>query len=644
MCGIAAILSKSEDTPATEESLNLMLQSMKHRGPDTDGVYRDKMIGLAMNRLSIVGIENGSQPIFNENSSIILVCNGEIYNHQKLRDQLQRSGHSFSTHSDVEVIIHLYEEYGEKCMQFLKGIFAFALWDKEKQTLLVARDRMGVKPLYFLDTGTQMIFASETKALFSQLEKEPALDMQGFSDYHTFRFIPNSHTIFQDVKKISPAQYMLIKSNHQIDTGFYWRPEPRFSSEKQTNQTIDEKIRALQSIILNAVKDQFVSETKSGILLSGGLDSSALLAVHHKYHSEQPNTFTVAFEQPNTPTDRSHYSEIDDAELVAKTFDSNHTFEIYSAQQALEALPSIIGSLSEPIADPTMIPLWFASRLASKANCKVIFSGEGLDELFNGYAVYKQTNWLRVLQLAPKSVRKLGFSLASQLDLPGQGTIQKTLTNPSEWYQGIGGLFTQEEKRQLFQEEIWNQMKYQNSQAQVEKIMYPVRDKSFLQQMSYFDIFAWLPENTFVKSDNISMSHSVELRVPFVDNQVVEYALQTQDNLKLRWNNGKWIVKQALTPLLPSQVIKRKKAGFPIPLTAWIFDEWQDFVLTTLLDPNAYTRDFYREQEVMRLFDSSHTEQKQRAARLLWTLLTLELWYKEKQKTISMPQLETVGS
>jgi asparagine synthase (glutamine-hydrolysing) len=623
MCGIAVILSKSEINPVEEERLRHMLHCMNHRGPDTEGVYIDRTVGLAMNRLSIVGIETGNQPIFNENSSIVLVCNGEIYNHKKLRKQLLQAGHSFSTDSDAEVIVHLYEQYGKSCVEFLEGIFAFALWDKEKQLLLVARDRMGVKPLYYVDTGTHLLFASETQALFTSLNMDLNFDMQGFSDYHTFRFTPGNHTIFRDIKKLKPAQYLVIQQN-RINSGFYWIPKLDQSVKKE-NYSIQNKVHTLRSLIVNAVKSQFAYEVKPGILLSGGLDSSALLAIHHMFYQEPIDTFTVSFEPPRIPIDVNQYSEIEQAANVAKAFSSNHIAEVYSAQQALEALPSIIGSLSEPIADPTAIPLWFVCRLAHQAGCRVVFSGEGLDELFNGYKVYKQTHWLRVLQLAPRTVRQFGLSLFNQFNLPGQSLLKKTLSNTWEWYQGVGGLFSSKEKKQLLQKHIWEQIQNQNPQAQVEKIMYPVRDGSILQQMTHFDVFAWLPENTFAKSDNISMAHSLELRVPFVDNGIVEYALQMEDNLKLRGNTGKWIVKQSLKDLLPSWIIKRRKAGFPVPLTAWIFNEWRDFVLTTLLDPNAYTRDFYKKEEITKLYNTPKNGQG-RAARLLWALLTLELW------------------
>jgi asparagine synthase (glutamine-hydrolysing) len=623
MCGIAVMLSKSEINPVKEECLRLMLYSMKHRGPDTEGVYIDKNIGLAMNRLGIVGGETGNQPIFNENSSIVLVCNGEIYNHKKLRKQLLQSGHSFSTDSDVEVIVHLYEQYGTNCIEFLEGIFAFALWDKEKQLLLVARDRMGVKPLYYVDTGTHLLFASETQALFTCLNMQLNFDMQGFSDYYTFRFVPGSHTILRDIKKLKPSQYLAIQQN-RIHNGFHWTPNFSRPADKKNN-SVKNKIHTLRSLIVHAVKSQFAYEVKAGIFLSGGLDSSALLAIHHMFYHEPIDTFTVSFEPPSIPTDANQYHEIEHAAHVAKAFSRNHIAEVYSAQQAMEALPSIIGHLSEPIADPTVIPLWFVSRLASQAGCRVVFSGEGIDELFNGYKVYKQTHWLRALQFVPRPVRQFGLSFLHQFNLPGQNILKKTLSNTWEWYQSVGGLLTLQEKKQLLQKEIWHQIQNQNPYEQVQKLMNPVRDGSILQQMTHFDVLAWLPENTFVKSDNISMAHSIELRVPFVDNRVVDYALQTEDHLKLRRNTGKWIVKQSLKDLLPDSVLKRKKNGFPVPLTAWIFNEWRDYVMTTLLDPNAYVQNFFKKEEIIKLYNTPKKGQG-RAARLLWALLTFELW------------------
>jgi asparagine synthase (glutamine-hydrolysing) len=448
-------------------------------------------------------------------------------------------------------------------------------------------------------------------------------DMQGFSDYHTFRFVPGSNTILRDIKKLKPAQYLVIQQN-RINNGFHWTPNFSLPAEKK-NDSIKKKIHTLRSLIVNAVKSQFAYEVKAGIFLSGGLDSSTLLAIHHMFFREPIDTFTVSFEPPSIPVDANQYHEIDHAAHVAKAFSSNHITEVYSAQQAMEALPSIIGRLSEPIADPTVIPLWFVSRLASQAGCRVVFSGEGIDELFNGYKVYKQTHWLRALQFVPRPIRKFGLSFLNQFNLPGQNILKKTLSNTWEWYQGVGGLLTLQEKKQLLQKEIWNQIQNQNPYEQVEKLMNPVRDGSFLQQMTSFDVLAWLPENTFVKSDNISMAHSIELRVPFVDNRMVDYALLIEDHLKLRGNTGKWIVKQSVKDLLPSSVLKRRKNGFPVPITAWIFNEWRDYVMTTLLDPNSFTRNFYKKEEIIKLYNTPKKGQG-RAARLLWALLTLELW------------------
>lgn len=636
MCGIAVVLSKSKFNPIEEAQLHQMLRVMEHRGPDTKGIFMDKTVGLAMNRLAITGVETGDQPIFNENETVVIVCNGEIYNYKELRDQLQKEGHSFSTDSDVEVIVHLYEQYGVKCLDFLNGIFAFALWDREKQCLLVARDPMGVKPLYYVDTGTHILFASETQPLINHLHQDLHFDVQGFSDYHTFRFTPGNRTTFHGIKKLQPAQYFILQEN-KVNKGFYWGPRSgNFTPLHNRIDPTQNHIENVKKLLIDAVTIQFAPEVKSGILLSGGVDSSTILAIHHHYGQESPNTFTVSFERPGIPMEMDQYSEIDYAARVADAFQSNHVAEVYSARDALEALPSIIGSLSEPIADPTIIPLWFATRLARQEGCKVVFSGEGLDELFNGYRVYKQIYWLRALQIMPRFARQLGLSLSHRLQLPARGLLNRTLSPPWEWYQGIGSVFTREEQKRMLQKEIWALIQKENPQNHVEEMMQPVRNESVLKQMTHFDVFAWLPENTFVKSDNVSMSHSIELRVPFVDLRLVEYALQVEDDLKLRWGIGKWIVKEAMKDLLPEWVVKRRKAGFPIPLTSWVFDEWKDFILSTLLDPNASTRDLYKKEEIVNLYQNSDQNQG-RSARLIWTLLTFELWCQAKKADNTMP-------
>ncbi|MCF8567658.1 asparagine synthase (glutamine-hydrolyzing) [Alicyclobacillus tolerans] len=636
MCGIAVVVPKPlfqgpDKMFAFGDSLHTMIESMEHRGPDGVGFYYDDEIGLAMTRLAIVGGNSGMQPIWNEDHTIALVCNGEIYNHQELRKMLEEHGHVFSTQSDVEVIVHLYEMYEEQCVQSLEGIFAFAVWDSVRHRLLAARDHFGVKPLYYAETDTEILFASELRALLKCPQVDEDLDSRGFAAYHAFRYVPANETLVQGIKKMAPAQYVVIQ-NGVPEFFSYWSPQTVWTRERTGQQALGSaplRTEALKTHLVNAVKAQATDDVKTGVLLSGGLDSTALLALYRQQlqNGPGPDAYTVSFTKPKDWVEESEYNEIEQAQAIANALGTRHIARRYTPQEVLTCLPDIIKALDEPIADPTAIPLWFACRLARREGVKVLYSGEGLDELFNGYEVYRQKYWLETLKMVPDPLRRLAQVVLTQFGLPGTGILQRSLSSPAQWYQGVGGIFSSSEWKRILREGALH--RYGGSEAldYAEKVLAPVQDKNVLTQMTYFDILSWLPENTLVKSDKISMAHSVELRVPFLDKRVVEFSLSVADRDKIRGKTGKWIVREALAEVVPGEVLRRKKAGFPIPLTAWIFNEWKDFVLSSLLDPNAYTRDLYNTAEIERLMSATGAA-KRRSARLVWTLLSLELWHR----------------
>lgn len=646
MCGIAAILLKPDSelcsNPRTiKDDLDAMICVTRHRGPDSDGMYiNEKIVGLGMNRLTIVGGQSGKQPIWNEDHSVVVVCNGEIYNYHSLRLELEMDGHTFSTSSDVEVIVHLYEQYKEDCVKHLEGIFAFTLWDLSKKKFFSARDRLGVKPLYFTVTKERYIFASEIRALLIHKDVEKNIDNGGFSQFHLFRFVPGDRTIISGIHKLRPGECITIDNKYALVRSFYWSPVT-VMKERKINTPYKKKVRDLREKLLNAVLSQEVSGVKSGILLSGGLDSSALLAMHHHLLGTVPGAFTVGFTTPRQYTQLSEFNEIESAADVAKQFGASHVSECYTPLQVLSCLPDIIKALDEPIADPTAIPLWFATRLAHQSGVKVLFSGEGLDELFNGYEVYRQIYWLQMLKLFPRMARRLALLFVNQFNLPGAGILKKSITSVSDWYQGVGGTFKSYELEAILANGQEGKFNNSSALAYAREILEPVQHQSALVQMTLFDLMAWLPENTLAKSDKISMAHSVELRVPFLDYHIVEFALKMDKRDKLRGKTGKWIVRDALAHIVSEKVIRQKKAGFPIPLTSWMFNEWKDFVLDTLRSESAVTRCIYRAEEIESLFKVP-VNGRRRAARLLWTLLCFEIWLKQVYYPTLRPNLDMV--
>jgi asparagine synthase (glutamine-hydrolysing) len=444
MCGIAVIVSKTDRADVYTNALRQMLDRMNHRGPDDRGEYLSDQAVLGMDRLAIVDCEGGSQPIWNEDRTVCVVANGEIYNHGVLRELLSGKGHRFESGSDAEVLVHLYEEYGETMLERLDGIYAFAVWDTVHKKLMVVRDRVGVKPLYFMESDHAFLFSSELNALLHADPSQPFyMDLKALSEYHGFRFVTAPHTIVHEVNKLPPAHWAVIQ-NGQMTVRKYWSPQ---SSVHTAARREDE---TLLDLFEQAVIDQEAPEVKSALFLSAGLDSSALLAIQTKHYARQPLTLTVGFEKPMEHANRLEYDELAEASRTAQIYGAEHYAERYTASAVLTELPRIIAALDEPIADPTAIPLWFVSKMAREAGCKVAYSGEGLDEIFYGYSVYSLANWLEYLGKLPAGVRSFALKFVKKFGISGQGVLERSLRPMSEWYQGIGGAFTRQEKERLF--------------------------------------------------------------------------------------------------------------------------------------------------------------------------------------------------
>jgi len=666
MCGIAVMVPKSNFDRPQPKVLHDMLARLEHRGPDGAGAWVNDRIGLAMRRLAIVGGDSGEQPIWNEDHSVAVVCNGEIYNYQRVREQLEADGHRFSGESDVEVIVHLYEKYQTDCVHYLEGTYAFALWDELRHSVLVVRDRVGVKPIYFAETSEAFLFASEIGALLAHQDLSTDLGDIGLALYHTFRFVPGTYTVLDKIRKLPPGHLAVIQHG-RLQLRSYWQPfvgsggridtatdrnsetasrgaaGSLWRASIQRSKLLAQEIQHAQELLFDAVQSQVAPAVKASVLLSGGLDSTALLAMMQKATGQAQHTLTVGFERPRGFAERREYSELDQAQSVADAFHSHHQAELYSAAEVLERLPEIIRDLDEPVADPTAIPLWFVSKLAKEAGNRVVFSGEGLDELFNGYDVYRQVRWNQRLQWIPQAVRSQALDLLQRSGLPGQGALRRSLQPLWAWYQGIGGTFSQREQRNLFTDNpLLQRVLNIDAQEYVRTFLHARSQDSQLAQMTYFDVFAWLPENTLAKSDKISMAHSIELRVPFLDKRLLEYALALPDIVKLRGKTGKWIVRQAVKEFVPAEVLARRKAGFPVPISAWMFGEWKEFAQSTLFSPHAVTRDLYRPTEIVRLFKTEE-KHRRRAARLLWSLLVFEIWFQHTKTQAQSNQHSRAG-
>lgn len=634
MCGIAAIVSAVSMASRGRSEVEKMLELMHHRGPDGTYIYSSSKVSLGMTRLAIVGKESGVQPIWNEAHDLAVVCNGEIYNYQSLRKQLERRGHFFQTDSDVEVIVHLYEEYSEDCVLQLEGTFALAIWDERREVLFIARDRIGVKPLFYAHTSIGFAFASELSALLSLVPLH--LNPEIMPIYHTLRFAPAPDTIIKGIYKL-PAGNRATIHHDVIRIQPYWSLANVIADgvRNRSQASYIEKKSTLNRHIRHAVAVQQAPEVQSATLLSGGVDSTLLVGLQTQLYGQPPDTITVSFDAPSERSDlyATEYDERTYAQRVARQFGCHHREAQFSAQEVWDALPNIIRDMDEPIADPTAIPLWFASRVAHEAGCKVLFSGEGMDELFAGYDLYRQIYWLRALQHIPQRIRQMAFHMGSALELPGVGVLHRSLHPITHWYQSIGSMFTLSELNRLLKSRFVHVIGVGTAAEQATELPMSSLWSSLampdqmdaLDHMLYFDCLHWLPENTLAKSDKISMAHSVELRVPFLNETLVEYAMQLPSRDKMRFGVHKYLVKKTFVDVIPPYVMKRKKVGFPVPIIAWIFGEWKSDIAHLLLDSSSHTRAIYRSEAITALLNSSGSTQR-RASRLLWGLVTMELW------------------
>ncbi|MCY0876185.1 MAG: asparagine synthase (glutamine-hydrolyzing) [Firmicutes bacterium] len=623
MCGIAAVVAKRLRVPSALGRLDQMLDSLSSRGPDERGVVQTQGIDLGMVRLSIVDIKGGQQPLWNENHTAVLVCNGEIYNAPELRKTLTARGHRFESQSDVEVILHLYEDKGPQCVFDLQGTFAFMIWDITRQLLFAGRDRVGVKPLYFAEQKDHWSFASDYTAVAAVLKDPLVLHDEAVQQYYRARYSCREHTVDARITRVLPGHTITV-SDGAIRQTPYW-VVPRVV-ERYIEERSDQAASHLLSLMQSTIRRQDAHEVRSAVLLSGGLDSTAILALRHSLDSSRSDTaITIAFEEPLQRVASNEYSELHIASRVAQRFEASHKTQIVSAAQALDAFPSIVRSLGEPIGDPTAIPLWFACQLARSEGCKVVYSGEGMDELFGGYAVYGQATWLQALQWVPASVRQhLGNWLQRQ-NWRGHGLLHRSLATLDQWYHGVGGhedFVTNGNMRKSsdnakihtdFSNEVWRLVRQ--------------RAVSPLQQMLLYDLLTWLPDNTLAKSDRISMAHSVELRVPFLDERIVDFAMSSPDPYK-RKLRGKPIVRRALRGVVPEYVRNRRKVGFAVPVSAWIYGEWNAYVKSMLLDPDAITREWF--SDLLPTLFAASPRQQESAGRLLYTLLTFEVWYRNQ--------------
>ncbi len=633
MCGIVGYVNL--DLPP-EERLPLlrgMCDPITHRGPDDDGYFADDRAGLGMRRLSIIDLAGGRQPIANEDGSLQIVFNGEIYNYQDLRPVLEARGHRFSTASDTEVILHQYEEDGPACVHRLNGMFAFAIWDGRARRLFLARDRLGIKPLYYYWDGRRLLFASEIKALLASGYVERRLNPQALWDYLTFRYVPQPETIWLHVHKLPPGHTLTLSPD---------RPEPaleRYWDIPYADDVPDKDdaayLEEFEALFLDAVRLRLIADVPVGILLSGGLDSSAVAAAIAAVHNARLNSFSVAF-QDSRATDERPF-----ARLVAEAVGTEHHEVVIGEQEFLDFLPRFVHYTDEPLADLASVPLYYVSRLA-RQTVKVVLSGEGSDEILAGYHfdwTVRAWNLMRPFQRLPRWLRQDVAVSVARLLAPGRVDLLQKANLPLDelhrrYPPNMTHYLSSEEKRALWRGPLPPRT---DSMAQVRAEMARPQTRDPLHRTLYLYCQSWLVEDLLMKADRMTMANSLELRVPFLDYRLVEWAARAPSSVKVRFNGQgrgqtKWVLRRFAASRLPQDIITRQKQGFPVPVYDWLGDRLKPWA-TGLLQPSEAAITHWLEPEAVRrqmergLARDGSAREKQR----LWNLLILELWMRAWQ-------------
>jgi asparagine synthase (glutamine-hydrolysing) len=621
MCGICGVHHTDPARPVVRSVLAEMNACIAYRGPDDEGFFVDGNIGLAMRRLSIIDVRSGKQPIANEDQTHWIVFNGEIYNHRDLRADLESRGHRYRTHSDTETILHLYEEHGDECVQHLRGMFAFAIWDNRFRRLFIARDRLGIKPLYYWHNGETFLFASEIKSILAYPGLKPEFNRSTLAEYLAFGYLTGPETMFNGIHKLLPGHTLELYENHQPIIREYWDLP---ASENKPPQPKAFYVRQYREMLEESVASHLMSDVPLGVFLSGGLDSSVVAALAAKISGRQIETFSVGYAE-------SSFSELPSARLVANHIGSNHREVRIDRAQFFEALPRLIWHEDEPIAWPSSISLYFVAKLASQS-VKVVLTGEGSDETLAGYARYLWT--LRNVQmdsiyraLLPATLRGLVRKGIDRSPLPA--SLHRKVShsflarNGEDWasfyFDNFYSAFSAKEQSLMLDDQLLSQG---NPYAG------PMRywDKSsgdLLHRLLYVDQKTYLVE-LLMKQDQMSMAASLESRVPFLDHKLVEFATTIPADYSMDGLKGKSILKAATADLLPASIIHRRKMGFPTPWEHWLHAEL-DHVKSILLSTTALSRGLFKKPAIERLF-SDHQAGRRDHSHRIWRLLNLELW------------------
>lgn len=613
MCGICGIIESNG--AVNPEKLKKMMRLINHRGPDENGHFLEGGVALGHARLKIIDLSTGGQPIYNEDNTKCIIFNGEIYNYAKLRKELIGRGHQFSTRTDTEVILHLFEDEGVECVNRLRGMFSFCIWDRKKKELFIARDRLGIKPLYYSHSNGRFIFASEIKAILGVTEENRELNIQSLDQYITLNYTIGPETMLKGITKLMPGHYLVYSENRLI-TKQYWD----FNHIQETQLSFSECFEKMEKLIEESISLRLMSDVPLGAFLSGGVDSSVTVGVMTQLMGKPVQTFTVGYESDDEENEL-HY-----AKIVADTFRSNHHEFILKPRKFMDIVSKVIWHLDEPVAEIATIPLLLLSELA-KEHVTVILSGEGADEIFAGYPIYRYMNYIQHYHKIPQPIRDTVLTpiIAKFLKDKKQGKYLDWINAPlEERYIGNGSYFTRRMKESLYTERFKESLNRESIYQLIASYYQSVSGKNAIQQMLYMDTKTWLPEDLLIKADKMTMAAALELRVPFLDHHLVEFATSLPTHMKANWFNSKYIFKKYAEKMLPKSIVYRKKKGFPVPLQKWLRQDLNTIAKEILLDERTKKRDILDMEYIRKMFqlhDSGADLSKN-----IWNLLILEMW------------------